>query len=145
MDKNWHPQKGQLTTTFFVPMVYQILGSFSLCFSHMHITFNWSRLLCVCAAPQAVLDPRATLPSHVMRSITRPQAQRPGCIGWAQSSTVDHTWCGDNHIGSIWCDFAYKTWRALPYPARMPFSRSIAWIRKKVITLFEDSPLSNFC
>ena len=42
-------------------------------------------------------------------------------------------------------DAILHTKRALPYPARMSFSRSIAWIGKKVITLFKATLLSNSC
>ena len=37
-------------------------------------------------------------------------------------------------------DAISHTKRALPYPARMPFSRSIAWIGKKVITYYLKTP-----
>ena len=37
-------------------------------------------------------------------------------------------------------DSISRTKRALPYPARMPFSRSIAWIGKEVITYYLKTP-----
>ena len=37
-------------------------------------------------------------------------------------------------------DAISRTKRALPYPARMSFSRSIAWIGKKVITYYLKTP-----